>query len=181
MATPENKLAFDGGWEYDPAPESTDHVRIAPRYGLFIDGDFVRPEKGRYFDTVNPATEEVMGQALAMEGYRQKVFLMTKVCARDYRGAKRHLEDSLRRLLQEGRIQSSLRHPNVVGVTDAFRLEPGEIFISPLDLNIEQQKIELPYKPMIRLAMPVADQSIAMTAATPAPAMVRLCIARTLL
>ncbi|MEE4162111.1 MAG: aldehyde dehydrogenase family protein [Woeseiaceae bacterium] len=58
MATSENKLAFDGGWEYDPAPESTDHVRIAPRYGLFIDGDFVRPEKGRYFDTVNPATEE---------------------------------------------------------------------------------------------------------------------------
>ena len=58
MATSENKLAFDGGWEYDPAPESTDHVRIAPRYGLFIDGDFVRPEKGRYFDTINPATEE---------------------------------------------------------------------------------------------------------------------------
>jgi len=58
MATSENKLAFDGGWEYDPAPESIDHVRIAPRYGLFIDGDFVRPEKGRYFDTINPATEE---------------------------------------------------------------------------------------------------------------------------
>ncbi len=58
MATSENTLAFDGGWEYDPAPESTDHITIAPRYGLFIDGDFARPEKGRYFDTVNPATEE---------------------------------------------------------------------------------------------------------------------------
>lgn len=58
MATPENKLAFDGGWEYDPAPESTDHVHIKKRYGLFINGEFVAPEKGKYFDTVNPATEE---------------------------------------------------------------------------------------------------------------------------
>ena len=42
--------------------------------------------------------EEVMGKALAMEGYRQKVFLMTKCCARDHETAKTHLEDSLRRL-----------------------------------------------------------------------------------
>ena len=58
MATPENKLAFDGGWDYAPAPESTDHVRIDKRYGLFIDGDFVAPASRRYFDTINPATEE---------------------------------------------------------------------------------------------------------------------------
>ena len=58
MATPENTLAFDGGWEYAPAPESTEHVEIDKRYGLFIGGDFVKPEKGRYFDTINPATEE---------------------------------------------------------------------------------------------------------------------------
>ena len=57
MATPENKLAFDGGWEYDPAPESTDHISLKKRYGLFINGDFVAPEKGRYFDTINPASE----------------------------------------------------------------------------------------------------------------------------
>jgi aldehyde dehydrogenase (NAD+) len=62
MARPENKLAFDGGWEYAPAPESTDHVRIDKRYGLFINGDFVSPEKGRYFDTVNPATEQKLSR-----------------------------------------------------------------------------------------------------------------------
>ncbi len=44
MATPENKLAFDGGWEYAPAPESIDHIKLKKRYGLFIDGDFVAPE-----------------------------------------------------------------------------------------------------------------------------------------
>jgi predicted aldo/keto reductase-like oxidoreductase len=42
--------------------------------------------------------EEVMGKALEMDGYRKKVFLMTKVCDRDYAGAMKHLEDSLRRL-----------------------------------------------------------------------------------
>ena len=65
MATSENKLAFDGGWSYDPAPESIDHVRIAPRYGHFIGGEFVRPERGRYFDTINPATEERLSRVAA--------------------------------------------------------------------------------------------------------------------
>lgn len=43
-------------------------------------------------------SEEVMGKALAMDGYRKKVFLMTKVCARDYRDAKLQIEESLKRL-----------------------------------------------------------------------------------
>jgi aldehyde dehydrogenase (NAD+) len=62
MATPENTLSFDGGWEYDPAPESTDHVRLDKRYRLFIGGEFVPPEKGRYFDTINPANEEKLAR-----------------------------------------------------------------------------------------------------------------------
>jgi len=41
---------------------------------------------------------------------------------------------------------------------DSFKLNPGEIFISPLDLSIEQDKIEVPYKPVIRVATPVVDR-----------------------
>ena len=41
--------------------------------------------------------------------------------------------------------------------TDTFKLNPGEVFISPLDLNIEANAIELPYKPTLRLATPVSD------------------------
>jgi len=41
--------------------------------------------------------------------------------------------------------------------TDTFKLNPGEIFVSPLDLNMEQGRIEIPFKPMIRLGTPVAD------------------------
>jgi predicted aldo/keto reductase-like oxidoreductase len=42
--------------------------------------------------------EEVMGKALAQGGYRNKAFLMTKNCERDYEGSRKCLEDSLRRL-----------------------------------------------------------------------------------
>ena len=49
-------------WEYAPAPESTDHVRLRERYGLFIGGDFVEPESGAYAPTINPATEEPLAE-----------------------------------------------------------------------------------------------------------------------
>ena len=40
---------------------------------------------------------------------------------------------------------------------DTFALGKGELFISPLDLNVEQGKIEQPLKPMIRFGTPVFD------------------------
>jgi aldehyde dehydrogenase (NAD+) len=49
-------------WEYAPAPESTDHVRLRDRYGLFIGGAFVEPAEGRYAPTINPATEEPLAE-----------------------------------------------------------------------------------------------------------------------
>ena len=39
--------------------------------------------------------------------------------------------------------------------TETINLSPGEVFISPLDLNIEHGKIEIPYQPVIRFATPV--------------------------
>ncbi len=62
MATPENKLAFNDGWQYSPAPESTDHIKVKKKYELFIGGDFVAPEQGKYFDTINPATEKKLSK-----------------------------------------------------------------------------------------------------------------------
>jgi aldehyde dehydrogenase (NAD+) len=52
------KLKFNTGWEYAPAPESRSHIKLKDRYDLFIDGKFVKPQSGRYFDTINPANEE---------------------------------------------------------------------------------------------------------------------------
>jgi aldehyde dehydrogenase (NAD+) len=66
-------------WEYAPAPESTDVVRLDETYGLFINGGFVEPKSGKRFVTINPATEEPLAQvaeagpedvALAVEAAR---------------------------------------------------------------------------------------------------------------
>ena len=40
-------------------------------------------------------------------------------------------------------------------VAEALRLAAGELYLSPLDLNIERHEVEIPYKPMLRLSMPV--------------------------
>lgn len=40
---------------------------------------------------------------------------------------------------------------------DTITLQSGEVFVSPLDLNIERGKIEKPLKPMIRFGTPVFD------------------------
>ncbi|MCI5208290.1 MAG: hypothetical protein D3910_05750 [Candidatus Electrothrix sp. ATG2] len=41
---------------------------------------------------------------------------------------------------------------------DTFKLQEGEVFISPFDLNIEQGVIEQPKKPMIRFGTPVFNR-----------------------
>src|SRR5215471_19237555 len=56
------RLEFGSAWEYSPAPESKDHVKIEKRYGLFIGGQFVPPKSKKYFQTINPATEEVLAE-----------------------------------------------------------------------------------------------------------------------
>ena len=49
-------------WDYAPAPESPDHVRLRDSYGLFIGGEFVEPRDGRRVPSVSPATEEPVAE-----------------------------------------------------------------------------------------------------------------------
>jgi len=56
------KLKFNSGWQYAPAPESASHVKLKDRYDLFIDGKFVKPSSGKYFETINPATEAKLSE-----------------------------------------------------------------------------------------------------------------------
>lgn len=42
-------------------------------------------------------------------------------------------------------------------VENALALRPGQIYLSPLDLNVEHSRVEVPYKPMIRIATPIAS------------------------
>ena len=55
-------LDFGHAWDYAPAPEATDHVKILPRYELFVGGKWRAPKSGKYFPTVSPSTEQVLSE-----------------------------------------------------------------------------------------------------------------------
>lgn len=82
-----------GGWHIGSLKDEAEAIRIM--HAAIDDGV-------NFFDNAwdyhNGRSEEVMGKALAADGKRSKVFLMTKNCERDYEGSKRNLEESLRRL-----------------------------------------------------------------------------------
>ena len=82
-----------GGWHVATAKDKGEAIRImhaAVDEGItFFDNSW---------DYHNGRTEEWMGDALASDGHRKRVFLMTKDCNRDYAGSLKCLEDSLRRL-----------------------------------------------------------------------------------
>ena len=55
-------LEFGDAWDYAPAPEATDHVKIDPKFGLFIGGRWVTPRSGKFFPTISPSTEQVLAE-----------------------------------------------------------------------------------------------------------------------
>ena len=56
------KLKFDTTWSYAPAPESKSAATINKQYDLFINGEWQKPLSKKYFDTINPATEEKISE-----------------------------------------------------------------------------------------------------------------------
>jgi aldehyde dehydrogenase (NAD+) len=61
----DRKLNFGNKWDYAPAPEDSKNYVIAPRHELFIGGKFVRPKSGKYFPSINPATEQQLTEIAA--------------------------------------------------------------------------------------------------------------------
>src|SRR3979409_2627357 len=58
----ERRLSFGDKWSYAPAPEAHDYIKPQKRYPLFIGGKFIAPRSGKYFDSINPATEEKLAE-----------------------------------------------------------------------------------------------------------------------
>ncbi len=106
-SSPSSKLNFDGFWEYDDAPQSADHAEVKDQYDLFIGGEFVAPEKDRYFDSTNPATEETLTSFA--EATQQDVDKAVKAARKAFEGTWSKLEANergkyifrLARLIQE--------------------------------------------------------------------------------
>lgn len=55
-----NKKTEGIEWNYSSSLEGTSHIQLQKKYDLFIGGKFVKPHSGKYFDTINPATGEVL-------------------------------------------------------------------------------------------------------------------------
>jgi aldehyde dehydrogenase (NAD+) len=51
-------------FEYAPAPESTEHIKIEPRYSLFIGGKTAAAHSKKRFPTINPATEHKLSEVV---------------------------------------------------------------------------------------------------------------------
>ena len=82
-----------GGWHIGSVKDDNEAIRIM--HASMDEGLTFFDNAWDYHDG---RSEELMGRALAMDGRRNKVFLMTKNCERDYAGSMKNLEDSLRRL-----------------------------------------------------------------------------------
>ncbi|HEY0947408.1 MAG TPA: aldehyde dehydrogenase family protein [Opitutaceae bacterium] len=63
---PAPELIFGDLWEFDPSPETAD-PKLKPRYDLFINGQFVAPRSGKYFASLNPASEQKLAD-IALAG-----------------------------------------------------------------------------------------------------------------
>lgn len=57
-----SQIDFKSGWDLAPAPEQTSHIRLKEKYDLFIGGKFIPPEKGIYFNSINPASEKALAR-----------------------------------------------------------------------------------------------------------------------
>ena len=82
-----------GGWDAGFVKDELESIRLM--HAALDEGITFFDNSWDYHDG---RSEELMGRALATEGRRNKVFLMTKNCERGYEGSLRNLEDSLRRL-----------------------------------------------------------------------------------
>lgn len=82
-----------GGWHIGAVQDHKEAIRIM--HAAIDEGVNFFDNSWDYHDG---HSERIMGEALAQDGKRKKVFLMTKNCERDYEGSKKNLEDSLRRL-----------------------------------------------------------------------------------
>ena len=81
-----------GGWHIGAVKDEKEAIKIM--HAAIDEGLTFFDNAWDYHDG---GSEIVMGKALA-GGKRDKVFLMTKNCARDAKGSRQHLEDSLKRL-----------------------------------------------------------------------------------
>ena len=89
-----NNLKFDTDWQYDPAPESPELAKLNDSYDLFIDGKFVKPTGGKYFDTTSPSSHKTL--AKVAEADKRDVAKAVTAARKAYEGTWSRLRPSER-------------------------------------------------------------------------------------
>ncbi len=84
-----------GGWHIGAVSNNDKKEAVRIMHAAIDEGMTFFDNSWDYHDG---ASEDVMGQALDSGSRRDKVFLMTKGCERDYKGAGRCIDESLKRL-----------------------------------------------------------------------------------
>ncbi len=75
-------LEFSGKWDLSPAPENKEHISLKKKYELFINGKFIKPKSGKYFDTINPANEQKL--SLIAEANKKDIDLAVNAARKAY-------------------------------------------------------------------------------------------------
>ena len=109
------RLDFGERWSYAPALEANSYIKLRNRYQLFINGRFVPPKSGDYFDSINPATEGKLAEIGCAN--EKDVDLAVKAARRSYKNVWSKMPGRERgkylfriaRLIQETTITQTIR------------------------------------------------------------------------
>ncbi len=114
-------------------------------------------EAHRYFDSFDAATRAVLGRDFILFSNQKNVYDQIRVI--DLNG-----QETIRINNQSGQaiVVDDTQLQNKAEryyFQETLKLEQNEIYISPFDLNVEHENIEIPMKPVIRFGTPLFDSS----------------------
>lgn len=147
--------------------EGNESSRIAVAEGLIMQGFSVvsaelrviasLPVLRRYLDSGNSAQQaELEAFFLVLSRSGQRYDQMRYLDASGQEVIRINYNDGQPAIVPREQLQNKSHR---YYFRDTIKLNQGEIFVSPLDLNIEHGRVESPHKPMIRFGTPVFDSA----------------------
>ncbi len=95
---------------------------------------------------------ELLGLALTRKIY----YKLRYVDAKGQEIVRVDFKESLPKIVPQEKLQNKASR---YYFQNTMMLESGQMYVSDLDLNVEEGKIEIPYRPVIRYAMPIYDSN----------------------
>ncbi|MCP4431296.1 MAG: PAS domain S-box protein [Gammaproteobacteria bacterium] len=114
-------------------------------------------ELHRYFDNFDANTRSILGQDFVLFSNEKRIYDQIRIIDIDGQETIRINNQSGQAIIvDEAQLQNKIER---YYFRETLKLEQSEIYISPFDLNIEHEEIEIPIKPMIRFGKPLFDSS----------------------